>query len=126
MSKVQSGTFPVIYELPCAQLDDMHLAPMMENLKKAKPLKMQDLWPSVQASTLYFSQTTVNISKILFKYVPELSDLSSDPLFQNKPQCQLPSGEKTHCYPVWISTIEEASITGNLHVHDKVYIQQLK
>ncbi|KAF8815609.1 hypothetical protein BYT27DRAFT_7224855 [Phlegmacium glaucopus] len=126
MSKVQSGTFLVIYELPHAQLDDMRLAPMMENLKKAKPLKMQDLWPSVEASTSYFSQTTVNILKILLKYVPELSDLSSDPLFQNKPRRQLPPGEKMRCYPVCTSTIEEASITGNLHVHDEVYIQQLK
>ena len=126
MSKVQSGTFPVIYELLRARQDDMCLAPMMENLKKAKPLKMQDLRPSVEASTSYFSQTTVNISKILLKYVPELSDLSSDPLFQNKLRLQLPPGEKTRCYPVCASTIEEASITGNLHVHDKVYIQQLK
>ena len=67
MSKVQSGTFPVIYKLLHAQLDNMHL---------------------------YFSQTTVNILKILLKYVPELSDLSLDPLFQNKLQCQLPTGEK--------------------------------
>ena len=66
------------------------------NLKKAKLLKRQDLWPSVQASTLYFSQTTVNILKILFKYVPELLDLSLDPLFQNKPQCQLPPDARGH------------------------------
>jgi hypothetical protein len=124
--KVQSGTFPVIYELPHARLDDMRLAPMMENLKKSKPLKMRDLRPSLEASASYFSQTTVNFSKILLKYVPELSDLSSDPLFQNKPRRQLPPGEKTRCYPICASTIEEASITGNLHVHDEVYIRQLK
>ena len=99
---------------------------MMENLKKSKPLKMRDLRPSLEASASYFSQTTVNVSKILLKYVPELSDLSSDPLFQNKPRRQLPPGEKTRCYPVCASTIEEASITGNLHVHDEVYIRQLK
>ena len=126
MSKVQSGTFPVIYELPRARINDMRLAPMMENLKKANSLKMQNLRPSVEASTSYFSQISVNISKILLKYVPELSDLISDPFFQNKPRRQLPPREKTRCYPVCTSTIEEASITGNLHVHDKVYIQQLK
>ena len=126
MSKVQSGTFPVIYGLPRAQIDDMLLAPMMENLKKANSLTIEDLRPSVKAYTSYVSQTIVNISKILLKYVPELSDLSSDPFFQNKPRRQLPPGEKTRCYPVCTSTIEEASITGNLHVHDEVYIQQLK
>jgi len=126
MSKVQSGTFPVIYELPHARLEDMRLAPMMENLKKAKPLKMQDLRASVAVATSYLEQTTVNISKILLKYVPELSDLRSNPLFQNKPRRQLPPGEKTRCYPVCASTIEEASITGNIHVHNEVYIHQLK
>ena len=99
---------------------------MMENLKKAKPLKMQDLRASVAAATSYLEQTTVNISKILLKYVSELSDLRSDPLFQNKPRRQLPPGEKTRCYPVCASTIEEASITGNIHIHNEVYIHQLK
>ncbi|KAF8804754.1 hypothetical protein BYT27DRAFT_7225339 [Phlegmacium glaucopus] len=110
MSKVQSGTFPVIYKLPHARLEDMRL----------------DLRPSVEAATSYFSQTTVNISKILFKYVPELADFGSDPLFQNRPQRQLPPEKKTRFYPVSTSTIEEASIMGNLHVHNKVYVHQLK
>ncbi|KDR79155.1 hypothetical protein GALMADRAFT_93006 [Galerina marginata CBS 339.88] len=127
MSKVQSGSFTVLYKLPRrARLEHMRLAPMMENLKKAKPLKMSNLRASVEGSASYFSQSTVNISKIFLKSFPQLSDLGSDPLFQNKPRHQLPPGEKTRFYPVCTSTIEEASITGNLHVHDNVYVEQLK
>lgn len=126
MSKVQTGTFPVIYKLLHAQLEHMRLAPMMERLRNAQPLKMRDLRASATASNSYFSQTTVNIAKILLKYVPELADLSSNPLFQNQPRHQLIPSEKTQCYPLCVSTIEEASITGNLRVHNNTYIHQLK
>src|ERR1700761_6989276 len=47
-------------------------------------------------------------------------------LFQNQPRRQLPPGEKTKCYPICTTTIEEASITGNIQVHDNAYVHQLK
>lgn len=49
MSKVQSGTFAVIYELLGAHPEDMKIQPMLENLNKAVPLKSTDLVPSVAA-----------------------------------------------------------------------------
>ncbi|KAF8169077.1 hypothetical protein BJ912DRAFT_934026 [Pholiota molesta] len=86
MCKVQSGTFPVIYEL---------------------------------------QGTAVNISIILFKYSPEFDNISGEPLLQHKPRRPLPIGRKTRFYPLSVSTIEEASVTGNLHVHNNAYIEQL-
>jgi hypothetical protein len=44
-NKVQSGTFPVIYELLNAKLEDMKLEPMISRLKNSSPLKMSDLRP---------------------------------------------------------------------------------
>jgi hypothetical protein len=42
-NKVQSGTFPVIYELLNAKLEDMKLEPIISRLKNSSPLKMSNL-----------------------------------------------------------------------------------
>lgn len=43
MSKVQSGTFAVVYELLNARFEDMDLTPMLENLRCSSPLGFSDL-----------------------------------------------------------------------------------
>ncbi len=72
MSKVQSGTFAVIYELVNARPEDMQIQPMVENLRKASPLKLEDLTPSLSALKSYRDQTAVRISRVLAKYVDGL------------------------------------------------------
>lgn len=125
MSKVQSGTFPVIYQLEDVNPEHMKLAPMMENLKNSKPLRLCDIRPTESSASSYTFQTTINVSKILFKYIGGFGAQSVDPLIQHEPRRPLPNDRKTHFYPISVSTIEEASVTGNLHVHDNVYIEQL-
>lgn len=48
MSKAQSGTFVMIYEMPSAQTADMEVEPMMQKLIKAcaSPLMISHLRPS--------------------------------------------------------------------------------
>jgi hypothetical protein len=128
MSKVQSGTFAVIYELLGARPEDMKIQPMVENLNKSIPLKSTELVPCVAAMRSYSLQTTINIVDILFKYVAGFEDIrvKEHPILQHQPRRVIPSGHITKFYPLRASTIEEASVEGNLRVHHDVYLVQLK
>lgn len=125
MSKVQSGTFPVIYQLDNVDPEHTKLAPILANLRKSQALRITDLRPSPSARRAYTHQTVVNISKILFKHVTGFDDVAADPNLHHKVRRQRPTGQKTLFFPLSVSTIEEASITGNILVHDNIYIDQL-
>lgn len=61
MSKVQSGTVPVIYELPNhTQHDNLRIAPMIKRFKESSPLKISDLRASREAHTMYQHQHQEN------------------------------------------------------------------
>jgi hypothetical protein len=127
MNKVQSGTFAVIYKLLDARHEDMKLEPMLERFRNSSPLQMTDLKPGIKSGRSFSSQTLINIANILFKHVEEFSDaLRTHPLLQHPPRRVLPIGHKTEFYPLRATTIEEASIHGNLLVHDDTYLVQLK
>ena len=124
-NKVQSGTFAVIYELLNANLGHMDIQPIVERLKSSSPLLLSDLRPGKDAMMSYSTQVTVNICKILFKYVNGLEEISTDSLFRHPSRRQMPSGCITKFHPLRVATIEEASTEGNLLVHDDVYTVQL-
>jgi len=126
MSKVQSGTFTVVYELLNAQREAMQLQPILNDFKKSLPLKLSELQPLSSSLQAYSTQTAVNISRILFKYVKGFDDLQKHPDLQNRIRRMIPTGHKTKFYPIRASTIEEASIEGNLNVHNDVYLVQLQ
>ncbi|KAH9047964.1 hypothetical protein EDB83DRAFT_2523030 [Lactarius deliciosus] len=111
MSKVQSGTFAVIYELLNAQAEDMDMRPLIKNLRRSSPLVISDLRMTLVAGQSYISQTAVTIVRIL-------TNILQGGLFQLV--------TKTVFHPLQASTIEEASVDGNLLVHDDVYLVQLK
>jgi hypothetical protein len=125
MSKVQSGTFAVIYEMPNARQEDMATLPMMQKLIKASPLLVSDLRPSRLSMQFYGQQSIANIFWVLCNYVPGFTPFQDLPGLQNVPRCKRPAGHKTKFFPLRASTIEEASITGNLLVHDDIYLVQL-
>ncbi|KAH9030516.1 hypothetical protein EDB85DRAFT_1866449 [Lactarius pseudohatsudake] len=122
MSKVQSGTFAVIYELLNARAEDMGMEPLIDNLRRSSPPAISDLWMTLGARQSYISQTAVTIVRILTKYVIGFETQQSDPLLQHPPRRPLPVGHKTVFHPLRASTIEEASVDGNLLVHDDVYL----
>lgn len=127
MSKVRSGTFSVIYELlPSVSIKDMELEPMMRRFRTSKPLSMADLRPSREASLSYQFQTLINIVECLIKYSPNFEKYANNPKLQHKARRRLPDGHKTRYYPLRCTTIEEASITGNILHHDDVYCVQMK
>ena len=126
MSKVQSGTFAVVYELLNACVKDMIIKPMIERLRRSSPLVFSDLWMTPHARQSYLSQTVVTIVRVLTKYVKGFEMQALDAMLQYTPHWPLPPGHKMTFHPLRASTIEEASIDGNLLVHDDVYLVQLK
>ena len=125
-SKVQSGTFAVIYELCNAKAEDLKIEPLIHNLTNASLLELSDLRLSHAARTSYFQQTLINITKILFRYVDGFDTIMADPRLQHHSRRALPKGYQTKFHPLRATTIEEASIRGNMLVHDDVYTVQLQ
>lgn len=125
LSKVQSGTFAVIYELLNARPEHMQIEPMVENLRKSTPLKLDDLSPTTASMKSFKGQTSARISQVLMKYVDGFDVQKRDPLLQHTERRALPKGHKTIFHPLRATTIEEATVEGNLHVHDDVYMVQL-
>ncbi|KAH9036997.1 hypothetical protein EDB85DRAFT_1888642 [Lactarius pseudohatsudake] len=68
----------------------------------------------------------ITIVQILMKYVKGFETQQLDVALQHPKRRPLPDGHKTIFHPLRASTIEEASIDGNLLVHDDVYLVQLK
>ncbi|KAH9169075.1 hypothetical protein EDB89DRAFT_2115183 [Lactarius sanguifluus] len=126
MSKVQSGTFAVIYELLNARAEDMDMKPLIKNLRRSSLLVISDLRMTLATGQSYISQVAVTIVCILTKYVKGFETQQSDPMLQHPPRRPLPVGHKTVFHPLRASTIEEASVDRNLLVHDDVYLVQLK
>lgn len=125
MSKVQSGTFAVVYELLNARAEDMNIGPLVDNLQQSSPLDLTSLRMTPQAAESYASQTAITIIRILSKYVNGFEIQLTDAYLQRPQRRPLPLGHKTVFHPLRATTIEEASIDGNLLVHDDVYLVQL-
>ncbi|KAH9169152.1 hypothetical protein EDB89DRAFT_1854788 [Lactarius sanguifluus] len=128
MSKVQSGTFGMIYELLNARAEDMSIAPLVDNLQRSSPLALSDLRMTPQARHSERSEHLIAFTDVVkyVTYVKGFETQQSDTTLQHPKRRPLPVGHKTIFHPLRASTIEEASIDGNLLVHDDVYLVQLK
>jgi hypothetical protein len=116
----------VVYELLNACEEDMDIEPMIMKLLRSSDLVLSDLCMTPGARQSYASHTAVTIIHILTQYVKGFESQTDDLVLQHTPCRPLPLGHKTIFHPLWASTIEEASIDGNLLVHDDVYLVQLK
>lgn len=124
-SKVQSGTFPVIYKLLNAKPEDMKLETLISHFKDSSPLTMSDLRPSKKSVESFITQSSINVANVLFKHIKGFDYIKNDPLLQHPVRRALPKGYKTKYYCLRASTIEEASVQGNILVHDDIYRIQL-
>ena len=128
-AKVTSGTFAVLYKVRNGDPEHMRLAPIIERFKNVKGLKFnQDLQPTVTQFKSFFAQLKVIVARILTKYVKgfDSEPYSKDPHLQHKPRRPIPNGYITEQFPLRATTIEEATVLGNLLFHDDIYITQLK
>jgi hypothetical protein len=140
-SKVQSGTFPIIYQLffrnPwiwstgqwVSVMEAMRLAPLLDAFQASGDLELADLYPSDNQIQSYLSQTRITIVKILLRYHPEFETngvhYHADPKLRYIPRRPLPIGHRSVFYPLRVSTTEEASTSGNLRLHEEIFLEQL-
>ena len=126
-AKVTSGTFAVLYKVRNGNPEHMRLAPIIERFKSVKGLKFNlDLQPTVIQFDSFLFQLKVVVTRILTKYVKGFESFSKDQALQHKPRRPIPKGYITEQFPLRATTIEEATVRGNLLFHDDIYITQLK
>ena len=99
---------------------------MIAHFKMSSPLTMSDVRPRKEALRSFCLQSAINISDVLFKYVEGFAYVKDHSCFQHPAQRAIPKGHKTKFYCLRATTIEEASVEGNLLVHDDIYRVQLK
>jgi hypothetical protein len=95
MSKVQSGTFGVIYELCNAQPEDILLDPLINNFRRSSPLSLSDLDSSAEEIRSFTTQVAVHVVKVLVKYVNGFESQVSHASLQHHPRRPLPVGHGT-------------------------------
>jgi hypothetical protein len=126
-AKVTSGTFGVLYKIRNGNLEHMRLAPILERFRTVKGLEFKrDIRPSVRLLDTFHSQLKIVIIRVLLKYCPAFQSYAEDPALQNLPRRRMPSGYATEQFPLRATTIEEATVRGNLLYHEDVYHNQLK
>jgi hypothetical protein len=126
-AKVTSGTFAVLYKVRNGNPEHMKLAPIVERFKAVKGLKFnQDLLPTVTQLESFLVQLKVVVIRILTKYIKGFEPYSKNRALQHKPRRPIPEGYTTEQFPLRATTIEEATVRGNLLFHDDIYITQLR
>ena len=126
-AKVTSGTFAVLYKVRNGNPQHMLLAPIIERFKQVKGLTYNhdlDL-TEIQRSSFHFQLETV-VVRVLTKYVKGFESCSKDPDLQHNPRRAIPKGYVTEQFPLRATTIEEATVRGNLLFHDDIYVTQLR
>ncbi|KAF8262352.1 hypothetical protein EI94DRAFT_1602652 [Lactarius quietus] len=126
-SKVTSGTFGVLYKVHNGNPKHMRLAPIFERFKTTKGLEYnRDLRPTHQQQKSLHLQLRVAVVRVLMKYCPGFQSYQTDPALQNFPRRPMPPGYMTEQFPLRATTIEEATVQGNMLYHDEVYLNQLE
>lgn len=116
----------MIYELLGGNPDHMKLKPILSNLRNSLPLKMTALRPCKEAQESILTHFSINVTEILLKYVQGFDYLKNHSSLKHPERRALPKGHKTKFYCLRANTIEEASVIGNLLVHDNIYRDQLQ
>uniref|UniRef100_D8Q729 DUF6589 domain-containing protein n=1 Tax=Schizophyllum commune (strain H4-8 / FGSC 9210) TaxID=578458 RepID=D8Q729_SCHCM len=119
-SKVQSGTFGLIYEIHTARWSDVRLQPMMQNLKTSTDLTMQEISPSVSQLKCYMHQCQVHVVRALTDFVAAFSSYATAPVLQHIARHPLPAKPTAVSHSLGIHTIAESSIEGNMVYQEEV------
>jgi len=124
-SKVQSGTFAVLYKLKNVDPSKMELAPILARKKSAPGLDFdQHIKPTFEQLESTLFQMQVIVVRVLTTYSEHFKDLANSPELQHKPRYPLPL-EKTETFPLRVTTLNEATIAGTIQIWQNVYEEQL-
>ncbi|THU88338.1 hypothetical protein K435DRAFT_821705 [Dendrothele bispora CBS 962.96] len=124
--KVQTGTFPLLYQLFRARFEHMKATSMRERFRMSDGLSLVESMPMPQQQMSYYQQLIVHVVRILPTYYSSFSRYEKHPLLQHQPRRSLPEGHKTQFYPLRICMIEEASVGGNIRVHDNLTLARTR
>jgi hypothetical protein len=126
-AKVTSGTFGVLYKLRNVIPEHMLVAPIMKRFKLSKGLEFnRDIRPTLDHLRSLHDQLIVVVIQRMFSFVPAFEESQSSPALQHAVRRGIPTGYKTILCPLRATTIEEATVRGNLLFHDDIYLNQLK
>jgi hypothetical protein len=126
-AKVTSGTFGVLYKVRNGNTEHMRLALILEHFKNSKGLNFNcDICPSVEQFESVYYQLKIAIVRVLPKYCPHFQLYAKDLALQNRLRRPMPLSYVTEQFPIRATTIEEATVRGNILFHDVVYLTQLK
>ncbi|KAG9310599.1 hypothetical protein JVU11DRAFT_9162 [Chiua virens] len=128
-SKVQSGTFAILYDIQNSNPNDLRLSPMIQRAQQAADLEFyQDVRPTFKQQARFRDQVRIHIVDILLKCCSsfEAYEHADDQVLLH-PECRKASDvHRTKQFPLRTSIIEENSVAGNISVIDDVYLNQLK
>ena len=124
--KSTSGTVGLLCKVRNGDPDHMRLAPILERFKLVKGLEFnRDIRPTHQQHKSFHIQLKVAVIRVLLEYCPSFQSYATDPALQNLPRRPMPPNYITEQFPLRATTIEKATVNGNLFYHDDVYINRL-
>jgi hypothetical protein len=105
----------------------MALEPLLARAESAPDLSFNvDICPTLEQSISTYRNFRAYVVRTLCRYNQGFEDYLDVPVLQPIPRRPLPDGYTTKQYPVRLSTIEENSISGNLAVHEDIFVTQLQ
>jgi hypothetical protein len=121
-SKVQSGTFAVMYKI-VAEPGKLALGPIMDRARRAGDLDFDlHIKPTPKQMASVHSQMKVIVVRVLTVFSKPFSAYTSSPQLQHKPR-RLLKLTKTATYPLRVTTINEATVEGTIKVWLNAYEQ---
>ncbi|EIN12335.1 hypothetical protein PUNSTDRAFT_60934 [Punctularia strigosozonata HHB-11173 SS5] len=130
-AKVQSGTASCIYTL--YNIHDgsaLELKPILANWRRITRLPRalsfkQDIRPNPEQIQAFDAQSLAHILRVLTTHVDAFKKFEDDPLFSYLPRRKLSDTRRQRAFPLRTTTIEEASVAGNIQVHNNIHLEQL-
>ncbi|KAF8871290.1 hypothetical protein BD779DRAFT_1631677 [Infundibulicybe gibba] len=114
-AKVQSGTHAIVYELRNSNASSIKLGPILARERTATDLDFyRDISLTAEQAKNSTHQFKSYIIRVLLRYHKGFNNYIQVPAIQNIARRRLPDGYKTRQFPLKISTIEEATIAGNI------------
>ncbi|KAJ7848020.1 hypothetical protein B0H14DRAFT_3453381 [Mycena olivaceomarginata] len=105
----------------------MALEPLLARAESAPDLSFNvDICPTLEQSISTYRNFRAYVVRTLCRYNQGFEDYLDVPVLQPIPRRPLPDGYTTKQYPVRLSTIEENSISGNLAVHEDIFVTQFQ
>lgn len=117
----------MLYKVRNGNPEHMKLNPIVKRFKLVKGLKFNlDLLPTRIQRESFLFQRKVVVIHVLTKYVKGFEPYSKGPALQHKSRRPIPKGYVTQQFPLRATTVDEATVRGNLLFHDDIYLTQLK